>query len=80
MTEAERELLFAKAMQYARTNGYEITDCRFVIEHPDGSIVIHFNQPVQEDPTGQYVYCDTPSTICVVINTHTGTGNIPEML
>jgi hypothetical protein len=80
LTEAEQERFVSVASEHARNNGYEVADCRDLFEHHDGTIVIHFNKPVQTDPTGRYTYVDTPSTVCVMINRHTGNCCIPEML
>jgi hypothetical protein len=80
ITEAEQERFVSVASEYARRNGYKVADCCDLFEHHDGTVVVHLNKPVQTDPTGRYTYVDTPSTVCVMINRHTGNCSIPEML
>jgi hypothetical protein len=81
-TETEQERLVATAAEHARTNGYDVVDVKFLFEHPDGTLVVHFNPPEQKEKIGDVIvtYCDTPGTVCVMINRHTGKCCIPELL
>jgi len=80
MTEAEREFFVAKAFQHARTRGCAIAELSRIFEHHDGTVVVHFDKLVPKHPTGQPLYVDSPSTVCVMIDRHTGECSMPEML